>query len=247
MQGITRIAVVVAATLWAGHAAAGTNTPIVPDRIGHWLNLEYRNGDLAPEIANSPRLIESILVVERSLAKVDTLLLEQRTGGHCLQLGLPFIRVKYETAHEQDANGNTVASTRKVRQREVLTVQVCSGVAQRSVIWEFEGDLIIVTRPRLETGLFSRTLYTVHQIMAEERLRTAKRNSRLAARNRDPHPPRVKMLYSPPVFGTESRVTDPKLLAFGAEFSSPPPVTVDAHGQSCTECRNGVHSGHIEH
>ena len=247
MKAITTIAIAVAATLCAGHAAAGTSTPIVPDRIGHWLNLEYRTGDLAPEIANSPRLIESILVVERSLAKVDTLLLERKTGGDCLQLGLPFIRVKYETVQEKNANGNTVATTSKVRLREVLTVRVCSGVAQRSVIWELEGDLIIVTRPRLETGAFSRTLYIVHQITAEERLRTNTRNARLAARHRDPKPPRVKMLYSPQVFADESRINDPRLLAFGAEFSSPPPMTVDAHGQNCTECRNGVHSGHIEH
>jgi len=247
MKAITTVAIAVAATLCAGHAAAGTSTPIVPDRIGHWLNLEYRTGDLAPEIANSPRLIESILVVERSLAKVDTLLLERKTGGDCIQLGLPFIRVKYETAHEPNADGNTVATTRKVRLREVLAVRVCSGVAQQSVIWELGGDLIIVTRPRLETGAFSRTLYIVHQITAEERLRTTKRNARFAARNKDPEPPRAKMLYSPPVFGNESRLTDPKLLAFGAEFSSPPPVTVGANGQSCTTCGNGVHSGHIEH
>jgi len=241
------IAIAIAATLCVGQAIGETTTPIVPDRIGHWLNLEYRTGDLAPEIANSPRLIESILVVERSLSKLDAFLLERRTGGDCLQLGLPYFRLKYKTAHEQNADGTTTAVARKVQLREVLTVRVCSGVAQRSVVWELHGDLIIITRPRLETGAFSRTLYVVHQITAEERLRTTKRNARFAARNRDPKPPKVKTLYSPPIFVSRSRITDPKLLAFGAEFSSPPPVTVDAHGQSCTECRNGVHSGHIEH
>jgi hypothetical protein len=247
MNRILTITIATVVTLCAGHAAAGTNTPLVADHIGHWLNLDYRTGDLAPEIANSPRLIESILVVERSLEKVDTLLRERKTGGECLQLGLPYIRVKYTTAHEQNANGITVATTRKVRLREVLTVQVCSGVAQRSLIWELDGDLIIVTRPRLETGVFSRTLYFVHQITAEERLRTIQRNARLAARNRDPKPPHAKMLYAPPIFSSEARVTDPKLLAFGAEFSSPPGVKVDTHGQICTDCGYGVHSGQIEH
>jgi hypothetical protein len=247
MNRTLTITVATVVTLFAGHAAAGTNTPLVADHIGHWLNLEYRTGDLAPEIANSPRLIESILVIERSLEKVDTLLRERKTGGECLQLGLPYIRVKYKTSHEQNANGITVATTNKVRLREVLTVQVCSGVAQRSLIWELDGDLIIVTRPRLDTGAFSRTLYFVHQITAEERLRTGKRNARLAARNRDPKPPHAKMLYAPPIFNSEVRVTDPKLLAFGAEFSSPPAVRVDTHGQSCTDCGNGVDSGHIEH
>jgi len=228
-------------------AMAETTTPIVPDRIGHWLNLEYRTGDLAPEIANSPRLIESILVVERSLAKLDTFLLDRRTGGDCLQIGLPFLRVKYETIQEQNADGSTTAATRKVRRREVLTVRVCSGVAQRSVLWELDGDLIIVTRPRLETGVFSRTLYLVHQITAEEVLRITRINTRLAARNRAPKQPRVKLLYAPPTMDVRSRITDPKLLAFGAEFSTPPPVTVDAHGQNCTKCRNGGRSGHIEH
>ncbi len=247
MKRTWTISAAIAATLCASLAAGGSNTPIVPNRIGHWMNLEYRTGNLAPEIASNPRLIESILVVEGSLEKVDASLLEVKTGGNCLQLGLPFIRVKHETVHGHDSSGNTVATMRKVRKREVLTVRVCSGVTQRSVIWELNGDLIILTRPRLETGVFSRTLYMIHHITGEERLRAIERNARLAARNREPVPPQAKMLYSPMVFGDTTRISEPRLFAFGAEFSSPPPVTVNAHDQNCTGCQKGVHSSQIEH
>ena len=246
MRRTTIIVFAVAAMLSAGQAIADTTTPIVPNRIGHWLNLEYRSGTLAPEIAENPRLIETILVVERSFAKIDTFLSVHHAEAGCLQLDLPYFRIRHETVQQETADGTVIATTREVRLPETLTVRVCSNGVQRLVVWELNRDLFIVTRPRNETGNFSLTLYLVQQIAAEERERTARRNARLVARNKEPRLPSVKTLYLPAFAVPERRAANPFLLVFGAEFRSPPPLT-RAQGDQCPTCGSGVHSSEMGH
>ncbi len=246
MRRTTIIVFAVAAALFSGHAIADTNTPIVPNQIGHWLNLEYRSGTLAPEIADNPRLIETILIVERSFAKIDTVLSEHKAKTGCPQLTLPYFRIRHETVQQETADGTVTVTTREVRFRETLAVRVCSNGVQRSVVWELDGDLIIVTRPRNEIGNFSLTLYIVQQISVEEREQIARRNARLVARNKDPKLPSVKTLYLPPIAVPERRAANPFLLVFGAEFSSPPPLT-HAQGDQCPTCGSGVQSSEIGH
>ncbi len=240
------IVVAVAAVLSAGQTIADTTTPIVPNRIGHWLNLEYRSGTLAPEIAENPRLIETILVVERSFAKIDAVLTQIQAEAGCLQLDLPYLRIRHETVQQETVDGTVSATTREVRLRETLTVKVCSNGLLRLVVWELDGDLFIVTRPRNETGNFSLTLYVVQQIAAEERERTARRNARLVARNKEPKLPSVKTLYLPPIAVPERRAANPFLLIVGAEFRSPPSLT-HAQGGQCPTCGSGVHSSEMGH
>jgi hypothetical protein len=241
MRRTSIIVFVVAAALFSGHAIADTTTPIVPNRIGHWLNLEYRSGTLAPEIADNPRLIETILVVERSFAKIDTVLSEHQAKVGCLQLNLPYFRIRHETVQQKIADGSVTAITLEVNVRETLAVKVCSNGVHRSVVWELDGDLFIVTRSRNETGNFSPTLYLLQQISVEERAKIARRNLRLVARNKELKLPRVKTLYLPPIAVPERRTANPLLLVFGAEFSSPPPLT-HARGDQCPTCGSGVHS-----
>jgi hypothetical protein len=246
MRRTTIIVFVVAAALFSGHAIADTTTPIVPNRLGHWLNLEYRSGTLAPEIADNPRLIETILIVERSFAKIDAFLTQNHAVAGCLQLDLPYFRIRHETVRQETADGTIIATAREVRIRETLAVRVCSNGVQRSVAWALDGDLFIVTRPRNQIGNFSLTLYLVQQISVEEREQTARRNARLVARNKEPKLPSVTTLYLPPIAVSEGRAANPFLLVFGAEFSSPPPLT-HAQGDQCPTCGSGVHSSEAGH
>jgi len=246
MRRTTIIVFVVAAALFSGHTIADTTTPIVPNRIGHWLNLEYRSGTLAPEIADNPRLIETILIVERSFAKIDTVLFEHQAKTGCLQLDLPYFRIRHETVRQETVDGTIIATAREVRIRETLAGGVCRNGEQRSVAWELDGDLFIVTRPRNQIGNFSLTLYVLQQISVEEREQTSRRNARLVARNKEPVLPSVKTLYLPPIDVPERRAAHPFLLVFGAEFSSPPPLT-HAQGDQCPTCGSGVHSSEAGH
>jgi hypothetical protein len=219
----TRIlAIAMVALLWHGAAAAETTTPIVPHDVGHWLNLEYRSGKLAPEIAGDRQLIRSILVVERSLAKIDAYLAETDQVSGCYQLLLPYFRIALEQVSDTDDDGRITLSNRKIRRQEKLPVQVCTTIENRVVFWESSGAMMILGRPRNDFGGFPRTLYALYQVTAEERVRWTERRDRFAARGKVAKPPRVKSLYEPPGDDAIVRVDDPMVSFFGAEFGLPP-------------------------
>jgi hypothetical protein len=203
-------------------AAADNTTPIVADDVGHWLNLEYRSGTLAPEIADNPRLVQTLLVVERSLPKIDALLAQRDRGSPCLDLALPYFRRSRDIVTTHTADGGVTESVRQTRQLETLGVRVCTGVDQRSVVWVFDGALFIVARNRTDSGDFPRTSYSVFEVTADELERTMRRNARLADRGKAVRPPQLIVLYRPP--GTEEpvRAQHPLLAFFGAEFSEIP-------------------------
>ena len=221
MRRTSMLALALTVTLWHGHTAAETTTPIVPNDVGHWLNLEHRSGKLAPEIAENRHLVRTILVVERSLSKIDAYLAETRQTSGCHQLLLPYSRITLEQSTEVDEEGGTLLTNRKVRSQEQLPVAVCSFIEQRAVYWEADGALMILGRPRNELGVFPRTLYALLQISADERARWSERRQRLAARGKIPKPPRVKTLYVPPGDDQILRLDDPMVSAFGAEFGLP--------------------------
>lgn len=222
MKKTSILALAVAAWLLAGAAAAETTTPIVPHDVGHWLNLEFRSGSLAPEISGNRQLVRSILVVERSLAKIDAYLSENDQDSGCYQLLLPYFRIVVEQVSRTDDGGAITLSNRKVRRQEKLPVQVCTTIEQRVVFWESDGAMMILGRPRNDFGGFPRTLYALYQITAEERLRWAERRDRFASRGKVAKPPRVKSLYEPPGDDAIVRVDDPMVSFFGAEFGLPP-------------------------
>jgi hypothetical protein len=134
------LAIALAVLLWHGPAAAATTTPLVPNDVGHWLNLEHRTGKLAPQIAGNRHLVQAILVVERSLAKVDAYLTETRRTSGCHQLLLPYARIIREPVSEIDEEGNILLTHRKVRQEAWFPVGVCSSIDQRLVYWESDGE-----------------------------------------------------------------------------------------------------------
>jgi hypothetical protein len=208
-------------TLWQNPVAAETTTPLVPHDVGHWLNLEQRTGKLAPEIAESRQLVQNILVVERSLAKIDAFLNQTRQTSGCHQLLLPYVRITREPVTEVDDDGNVRLTQRKVRHDESLPVGVCSTIDQRLVYWEAANALIILDRPRNDAGGFPRTVYALFQISAEELARWSERSERLAARGKVAKPPRVETLYMPPGDQPILRTHDPMMSPFGAEFGLP--------------------------
>ena len=221
MRRTSMLALALAAALWYGHAAAETTTPIVPNDVGHWLNLEHRAGKLAPEIAGNQLVVRTILVVERSLSKIDGVLSESRKTSGCHQLILPYTRITVEQTTEIDDEGGALLSNRKVRRQEKLPVAVCSTIEQRVVFWESDGALMILGRPRNELGAFPRTLYALYQISADDRARWSERRERFATRGKVPKPPRMKTLYLPPGDDQIVRLDDPMVTAFGAEFGLP--------------------------
>ncbi len=211
-----------AALLCFGIAGAETMTPIVPNDVGHWLNLEYRAGRLAPEIADNPPLVRTLLVVERSLANIDAHFADRRGSPGCQGLRLAYSRLTSETASTTDADGRTTVFARPVQLHEVLDVRVCSSVDQRVVLWDVDGALMILARSRNEIGDFPRTLYGLYQVRAAERAKWMQRAVRDASRGKATGAPRVVTLYLPPGDTQVIRVDDPKLAAFGAEFALPP-------------------------
>ena len=220
MRRTSIFALVLAAWLWQGPAAAETTTPLVPNDVGHWLNLEYRIGKLAPEIAGNRHLVQNILVVERSLAKLDAYLEETRRVSGCHEMLLPYVRVVREPYSQIDSNGDILITHRKVRHEAWLPIGVCSSIEQRVVFWESNGALIVLGRPRNDDGGFPRTVYGLFQISNAERVRWTERNERLAARGKLPKPPRIDVLYLPP--GEKTRRTpDLSLSPFGDEFWLP--------------------------
>jgi hypothetical protein len=221
MKWTSMFALVPALLLWQGSAAATTTTPLVPHDVGHWLNLEQRTGKLAPEIANNRFLVQNILVVERSLTKIDAYVTEARLTSGCHQLILPYVKIAREPISEIDAEGNILLTHRKVRQEAWLPVGVCSSIDQRVVYWETAGALIILGRPRDDTGGFPRTLYALFQISAEERARWTERSERLAARGKTAKPPKIETLYVPPGEQQTLRKENPMLSPFGDEFWLP--------------------------
>ena len=221
MRRISMLAIALTVTLWHGLAAAESTTPIVPNDVGHWLNLEHRNGKLAPEIAGNKHLVRTILVVERSLPKIDAYLSETRQTSGCQQLLLPYTRIIVESFSEMNDEGDIMLSNRRVRRQEKLPVAVCNTIEQRIVYWEADGALMILGRPRNEVGGFARTLYALFQVSAEERVRWSERSERLAARGKLPKPPHLKTLYVPPGDDQIVRLNDPMVTAFGAEFGLP--------------------------
>ena len=214
--------------LWYGPVESTTTTPLVPHNVGHWLNLEQRTGKLAPDIAGNRYLIQAILVVEKSLAKVDAYLTETRRTAGCHQLLLPYARIIREPVSEVDEDGNILLTYRKVRQEAWLPVGVCSSIEQRLVYWESDGALIILGRPRNDAGVFPRTLYALFRISADERARWTLHSERLAARGKVPKPPKVETLYMPagnePILRSEDSLIGP----FGAEFGLPT-ITAGRH------------------
>lgn len=206
---------------WQGQSEATTTTPLVPHDVGHWLNLEQRTGKLAPEIAGDRLFVQNILVVERSLAKIDGFIDEARLTSGCHQLILPYIRIIREPIAETDDEGNILLTHRQVRHEAFLPVGVCSSIEQRVVYWETAGALIILGRPRNDAGGFPRTLYAVFRISAEERVRWTERSERLAARGKIAKPPRVETLYQPPGDQKTLRGGNPMLKPFGDEFWLP--------------------------
>jgi hypothetical protein len=221
MRRTSIIVIALASLLWQSPAAAETTTPLVPYDVGHWLNLEQRTGKLAPEIAENRHFVQNILVVERSLQKIDAYLAETRRTSGCHDLLLPYIRVVREPVSEIDNEGNILLTHRKVREEAWLPVGVCSSIDQRLVYWETAGALIILGRPRDDTGAFPRTLYALFQISAEERVRWTERTERLAARGKVAKPPRVETLYMPPGEQRTLRGENQMLNPFGEEFWLP--------------------------
>ena len=220
MKWTSMFALALVLMLWQSPAEAATTTPLVPHDVGHWLNLEQRTGKLAPEISGNRRLVQNILVVERSLSKIDTYITENRLGSGCHQLLLPYVRITREPISEIDDEGKILLTHRKVRQEVWLPVEVCSSIDQRVVYWETAGALIILGRPRNDAGGFPRTLYALFQISAEERVLWTQRSERLAARGKTPKPPKVEALYMPP--GEQNpRRENPLLSPFGNEFWLP--------------------------
>jgi hypothetical protein len=215
------LALALVVLLWQGPVAANTTTPLVPYDVGHWLNLEQRTGKLAPEIADSRNLVQNILVVERSLPKIDAYISDSRLTSGCHQLLLPYIRITREPVSEVDAEGNILLTSRKVRQEAWLPVGVCSSIDQRVVYWESDGALIILGRPRNDLGGFARTLYGLFQISADERARWTQRKERLEARGKVPKPPKIDTLYLPPGEHRNLRAEQPMIAPFGAEFGLP--------------------------
>jgi len=223
--------------LWYSPVESTTTTPLVPHDVGHWLNLEQRTGKLAPDIAGDHHLIQAILVVEKSLLKVDTYLTETRRTSGCHQLLLPYSRVVLEQVSDVDADGNILLTSRKVRREEWLPVGVCSSIEQRVVYWESDGALIILGRPRNDAGEFPRTLYALFRISAEERQRWTIRSERLAARGKVPKPPKVETLYMPAGDQPILRNEDPMIGPFGAEFGLP---TITAGRHTSDEPSSGL-------
>jgi hypothetical protein len=221
MRRTSIIVIALASLLWQSPAAAETTTPLVPYDVGHWLNLEQRTGKLAPEIAENRHFVQNILVVERSLIKIDAYLAETRRTSGCHDLLLPYIRVVREPVSEIDDEGNILLTHRKVREEAWLPVGVCSSIDQRLVYWETAGALIILGRPRDDTGAFPRTLYALFQISAEERVRWTERTERLAARGKVAKPPTVETLYMPPGEQRTLRGENQLLNPFGEEFWLP--------------------------
>jgi hypothetical protein len=221
MKETSILALAMVALLWHGPASAESTTPIVPHDVGHWLNLEYRSGKLAPEISGNRQLVRTILVVERSLGKIDAYLSENNQNSGCHQLLLPYFRIVVEQVSVTDDDGAITISNRRVRRQESLSVQVCTTIEQRAVFWESDGAMMILGRPRTDYGGFPRTLYALYQITAEERLRWVERRDRYAARGKVAKPPRVKNLYEPPGDDAIIRVDDPMVSFFGAEFGLP--------------------------
>jgi hypothetical protein len=221
MRKASMLVLALALLLWHGPATATTTTPLVPNDVGHWLNLEHRTGKLAPEIAGNRNLVQTILVVERSLAKMDAYLTDTRLTSGCHQLLLPYVRITREPVSEIDGDGNILLTHRKVRRDAWLPVGVCSSIEQRLVYWESDGALIILGRPRTDAGGFPRTLYALFQISADERVRWTERSERLAARGKVPKPPKVETLYMPLGAQRILRADDPMISPFGAEFGLP--------------------------
>ena len=220
MRRTSIIVIALASLLWQSPVAAETTTPLVPYDVGHWLNLEQRTGKLAPEIAENRNLVQNILVVERSLAKIDAYLTETRLTSGCHELLLPYIRITREPVSEISDEGNILLTHRKVRHEAWLPVGVCSSIDQRVVYWESAGALVILGRPRDDAGGFPRTLYALFQISAEERVQWTQRSERLAARGKVPKPPKIETLYVPP--GEQlSRRENPLLSPFSDEFWLP--------------------------
>jgi hypothetical protein len=215
------LAIALAVLLWQGTAEAATTTPLVPNDVGHWLNLEHRTGKLAPEIAGNRHLVQAILVVERSLVSLDAFLAETRHNSGCHQLLLPYVRIIRQPVSQVDDEGNILLTHRKVRREAWLPVGVCTSVDQRLVYWESDGALIILGRPRNDAGGFPRTIYALFQISAEERARWTLRSERLAARGRVPSPPKFETLYMPAGDQPILRHEDPLIGPFGAEFGLP--------------------------
>lgn len=221
MKWTSMFALVLALLPWQDPASAANTTPLVPNDVGHWLNLEQRTGKLAPEISGNRHLVQNILVVERSLSKIDAYLTEERLTSGCHQLILPYLRIIREPISEIDAEGKILLTHRKVRQEAWLPVGVCSSIDQRVVYWETTGALIILGRPRDDAGGFPRTLYVLFQISAEQRARWTERSERLAARGKIAKPPKVDTLYVPPGEQRTLRTENPLLSPFGAEFWMP--------------------------
>jgi hypothetical protein len=221
MKWTSMFALALALLLWQGPADATATTPLVPNDVGHWLNLEHRTGKLAPAISGNRLLVQNILVVERSLPKIDAYVTEARLTSGCHQLILPYFRIIREPISEIDAEGNILLTHRKVREEAWLPVGVCSSIDQRVVYWEMAGALIILGRPRNDAGGFPRTVYALFQISADERARWTERSERLAARGKAAKPPKVEILYAPPGDQKTLRANDPMLSPFGAEFWMP--------------------------
>ena len=220
MKRASIFALALAVWLLQGPVAAETTTPLVPNDVGHWLNLEYRIGKLAPEIAGNRHLVQNILVVERSLAKLDAYLEDNRRVSGCHEMLLPYVKIVREPHSEIKSNGDILITYRKVRHDAWLPVAVCSFVDQRVVLWESNGALVILGRPRNDDGDFPRTVYALYQISLEERAKWTERTQRLAARGKVAKPPRVDVLYMPP--GEKTRRTpDSPLGPFGDEFWLP--------------------------
>jgi hypothetical protein len=222
MKRTSMLALALVVLMWhSPTAAATTTTPLVPNDVGHWLNLEQRTGRLAPEITENRIFVQTILVVERSLAKLDAYLTDTRMTSGCHELLLPYARITREPYSEVDDQGNILLTSRTVRREAWLPVGVCSSIDQRTVYWEIDGALIILGRPRAETGGFPRTVYALFRVSAEERARWTQRNERLASRGKSPKPPKIETLYMPP--GVEHIIPnkDQKISPFGAEFGLP--------------------------
>ena len=171
MKWTSMFALALALLLWQGPADATATTPLVPNDVGHWLNLEHRTGKLAPAISGNRLLVQNILVVERSLPKIDAYVTEARLTSGCHQLILPYFRIIREPISEIDAEGNILFR----KQRSAYPEQLAAGLfdnlrkasdENRLITADFNGETASIRGTRLDDWVYLFALYPESELLA---------------------------------------------------------------------------------
>ena len=77
MKKTSMLALALLALLVNGPVVAETTTPLVPNDVGHWLNLEQRTGRLAPDIWAFCFLNRNSAILRSAYTSIS----KQRSGG----------------------------------------------------------------------------------------------------------------------------------------------------------------------